>query len=196
MQRHRIIWSTCRLESSQAFWIVLGRFRIVLHCLHLLRSAEQECHLTTDEVDDPHHLDQNPGYMIKDKGAASCGETLKLTFAECEEARLALDSKATAVVNTASASLPTGCYRQQEDQYREQEAVSSYLWFFNTLAGQPDSNSEPICKGNSKRSCLCAHGRSISVRVAYFCCWRFLQCVAHSFIWWCARIVFFVLMFT
>ena len=105
--------------------------------------TEQECQLTRALVDDPHHLDQNPGYKIKDKGAASCD----LTSEECEEARFALDLNATAVVNTASASLPTGCYRQQEDEYRDQHAESSYKWFFNTVAGQPDSNSEPVCKG-------------------------------------------------
>ena len=124
-----------------------------------MRFAEQECHLTTALVDDPHHLDQNPGYKIKDKGAASCGETLKLTFAECQEARVALDSKATAVVNTTDVSLPTGCYRQQQAQYRFQHDESSYKWYYNTVAGQADSNSEPVCKGKAKRGCLCAHSR-------------------------------------
>ena len=131
----------------------------VLHFAYLVLCADQECHLLKGRVDDPHHLDQNPGYKIKDKGAANCESTVKLTFAECQEARLALDSKATAVVNTANANLPTGCYRQQEDQYRDQHDKSSYKWFFNTVDGKNDSNSEPICKGKTKRSCLCAHSR-------------------------------------
>ena len=126
---------------------------------HLVCYAEQECHLPSAQVE-THHLDQNPGYKIKDKGAANCNNTLKLTFAECQEAKSFLDSNATAVVNTSSTSLPTGCYRQQEDQYRDQHNKSSYKWHFNTDDdGQPDSNSAPVCKGKAKRSCLCAHSR-------------------------------------
>ena len=121
-------------------------------------STEQECQLRKDQVD-AHHLDQNPGYKIKDKGAASCGDTLKLTFAECQIAKLALDPKATAVVNTTSTNSPTGCYRQQVDQYRFEHGESSYRWFFNTVDGQSDANSEPVCKGKAKWSCLCTHSR-------------------------------------
>ena len=124
-------------------------------------SAEQECHLLKEQVDDPHHLDQNPGYKIKDKDTASCGETSELTFAECQDAKSFLDSKATAVVNTTDANLPTHCYRQQEDQYRFQDSESSYKWYFNTADGngQADSNSEPVCKGKAKQSCLCVDSR-------------------------------------
>ena len=140
-----------------ALSVVAQGHRILLNSSHSVCSTEQECHLTTAQVDNPHHLDQNPGYNISDKGAASCN----LTFAECEEAMLALDWNVTAVVNTTNANLPAGCYRQQEEQYRDQHNKSSYLWYFNTVDGngQPDSNSEPICRGKAKRGCLCVHSR-------------------------------------
>ena len=116
-------------------------------------SAEQECHLLKDQVDYPHHLDQRPGYQIKDKGAESCDNTLKLTFKQCEQARLVLDWKAAAVVKTSEASLPTGCYRQYEKEYRFGHNESSYLWYFNEAAeGQSDWKSEPVCKGKAKLS--------------------------------------------
>ena len=116
-------------------------------------SAEQECHLLKDQVDD-HHLDQNPGYKIKDRGAESCGDT-ELNLEECEEARLALDWKVTNVAQINDASLPTGCYRQQNESYRFWHNKSSYVWYFNEAAeGQSDSKSEPVCKGKNKRSCF------------------------------------------
>ena len=132
---------------------------------HILRHgddwlcfAEQECHLIKDKVDDPHHLDQKPGFKIKDKGAASCGDTSKLTFDECEKAREALDWKAAAVAKTNETSLPTGCYRQQKVKYRFNHSESSYLWHFNeATTEQSDSNSEPVCKGNVKLNYLCAY---------------------------------------
>ena len=115
-------------------------------------SSEQECHLTTAKRDDPHHLDQKPGYKIKDKGAESCDDTLKLTLEQCEEARLALDWNSTAVVKTNKTSLPTGCYRQHEkEEYRFRHNKSSYVWYFNeAINGQSDWKSEPVCKGESK----------------------------------------------
>ena len=113
----------------------------------MLRFAEQECHLTTALVDDPHHLDQNPGYKIKDKGAASCDEAL--TVEQCEEARLALDRNAADVMETNDASLPTGCYRQEKEEYRFLHNESSYVWYFNEVDGQSDSKSEPVCKGKA-----------------------------------------------
>ena len=120
-------------------------------------------------VDDLHHLDQKPGYKIKDMGAESCDDTLKLTFEKCEEARLALDWKAAAVVKINEASLPTGCYRQQEKEYRFLHNKSSYLWYFNEAAnGQSDWKSEPVCKGKVRRNCiiwLCAY-----CVVDYFVC--------------------------
>ena len=117
--------------------------------------AEQECHLTTDQVDD-HHLDQNPGYKIKDKNTESCDETL--TFDQCEEARLALDWKAAAVARIDKPSLPTGCYRQEKEEYRFLHNESSYVWYFNEATeGQSDPKSEPVCKGKAKRSCLIAY---------------------------------------
>ena len=105
-----------------------------------------------DQVDDPHHLDQKPGYKIKHKGAQSCDDTFKLTFEQCEEARLALDWKADAVVKTNETSLPTGCYRQQEGEYyRFVHNESSYLWYFNEATeGRSDWKSEPVCKGKAK----------------------------------------------
>ena len=114
--------------------------------------AEQECHLTTAEVADPHHLDQEPGFKIEAKGADSCDNTSKLTtLAQCDEARLALDGKADAVQETNETNLPTGCYRQQEAEYRLLHNKSSYVWYFNTAAnGQSDSNSEPVCQGKAK----------------------------------------------
>ena len=115
-------------------------------------SAEQECHLTTAQVDE-HHLDQHPGFKAKDKGSKICDATLELTLQECREARVALDSKADKVVKTNNASLPTGCYRQQQDKYRDRHGTSSYLWYFNEAAnGQSDSKSEPVCKGKAKQS--------------------------------------------
>ena len=118
----------------------------------MLLHTEQECHLLKHQVDDPHHLDQHPGYKIKGKGAESCGETSRLTFDECEEARLALDWKAAAVAKTNETSLPTGCYRQQEVEYRFEHSKSSYLWYFNeATTGQSDSNSEPVCEGEAEQ---------------------------------------------
>ena len=161
------ISSVCGRVCCQSLFSPIGNHKNPPHCSHSVCSAEQECHLLQAQVDD-HHLDQNPGYKIKDKGAANCDNGSKLTFAECKEARVALDSKAIAVVNTTDVSLPTGCYRQQQDQYRFEHDESSYKWFFNTVAGQPDSNSEPVCKGKAKRSCLCTHSRHIMfIRVAY-----------------------------
>ena len=126
--------------------------------MYMVLSAEQECHLLKHQVDDPHHLDQHPGYKIKGKGAESCGETSRLTFDECEEARLALDWKAAAVAKTNETSLPTGCYRQHEKEYRFEHNESSYLWYFNeAVDGQSDWKSEPVCKGKLKCDvCLCA----------------------------------------
>ena len=126
----------------------------------MVLSAEQECDLTTAQVNDPHHLDPNPGYAIKDEGAESCGDTLKLTFEQCGEARLALDWNADAVAKTTETTLPTGCYRQQKEEYRFQHSKSSYLWYFNEATeGQSDSKSEPVCQGKAERSCLCAYSR-------------------------------------
>ena len=147
------------MQLGRHFCFRLVRCSTLLRGSHLVCSAEQECHLTTALVNDPHHLDQNPGYKIKDKDTASCDETSELTFAECQDAKSFLDSNATAVVNTTEANLPTGCYRQQQDQYRFEHGESSYKWFFNAVAGQADSNSEPVCKGKAKRGCLCAHSR-------------------------------------
>ena len=121
----------------------------------VLYCAEQECHLLKDRVDDPHHLDQKPGYKIKDKGAESCNNTMKLTFKQCNEARLALDWNAAAVMKTNSTSLPRGCYRQQEEKYRFRHNQSSYKWYFNEAGdGQSDSKSEPVCKGKARQSCF------------------------------------------
>ena len=123
--------------------------------LRVFCCAEQECHLTTDQVNDPHHLDQSPGYKIKDKDE-SCDETL--TFDQCKKARLALDWNAAAVETTDSTSLPTGCYRQQKEEYRFRHSESSYVWYFNEATeGQSDPKSEPVCKGKAKRSCLIAY---------------------------------------
>ena len=111
-----------------------------------------------DQVDYPHRLDQKPGYQIKDKGADSCDDTLKLAFEQCEQARLALDWKATAVVKTNKISLPTGCFRQQEKEYRFGHNESSYLWYFNNAVnGQSDWKSEPVCKGKAKQNKLSWH---------------------------------------
>ena len=118
----------------------------------MICSSEQECHLLKHQVDDPHHLDQKPGYKIKDKGAKSCDETLKLTFDQCKAARVALDWKAATVVKTKEASLPAGCYRQQEDEYRFGHNESSYLWYYNeAVTGQSDWKSEPVCKGTTTK---------------------------------------------
>ena len=118
-----------------------------------MRTTEQECHLLKDKVDDPHHLDQKPGYKIKDKGTDSCDDTLKLTFEQCEQARWALDWKAAAVVKTNETNLPTGCYRQHEKEYRFGHNESSFLWYFNEATeGQSDWKSEPVCKGKAKRN--------------------------------------------
>ena len=119
--------------------------------------AEQECHLLKDQAEDPHHLDQKPGYKIQEINTASCDDSTKLTFQECEEARAALDSRAATVVNVTNANLPTGCYRQKNDTYRQDHEVSSYVWNFNEAdSGQSDSKSAPVCKGEAKRSWLCA----------------------------------------
>ena len=118
----------------------------------VLYCAEQECHLLKDRVD-KHRLDQNPGYKIKE----SCDATSKLTFQECNAARLLLDWKVVNVVLTNDTSLPTGCYRQQEKKYRFRHDQSLYKWYFNEAAqGQSNSKSEPVCKGKAKRSCLYA----------------------------------------
>ena len=133
--------------------------------------AEQECHLTTAQVNDPHHLDPNPGYAIKDEGAESCGDTLKLTFEQCGEARLALDWNADAVAKTNKTSLPTGCYRQQKEEYRFQHSKSSYLWYFNEATeGQSDSKSEPVCQGKAERSCLYSCSISYWRALCVLCC--------------------------
>ena len=117
-----------------------------------MHTAEQECHLLKDQVD-ARHLDQKPGYKIKDMGAKSCDDTLKLTFEKCEEARLILDWNAAPVVKTNETSLPTGCYRQQEKEYRFLHSKSSYLWYFNEATeGHSDRKSEPVCKGKAKRN--------------------------------------------
>ena len=114
--------------------------------------AEQECHLLEDSVDNPHHLDQKPGFEVRGKGTDSC----TMTLAECKNARLALDWKADAVQEIAEQNKPTGCYRQQEEDYRFEDDKSSYKWYFNsaTTSVQPDSKTEPVCKGKSKLSCL------------------------------------------
>ena len=114
--------------------------------------AEQECHLRKHQVDNPHRLDQNPGFEVRGKGTDSC----TMTLTECNEARLALDWKVDAVKEIANGSLPTGCYRQQEEAYRFEHDNSSYKWYFNTATTsvQPDSKTEPVCKGKAKLSCL------------------------------------------
>ena len=120
------------------------RMWVLPHTIHFMCCAEQQCHLLKDRVDD-HHLDQNPGYKIKD----SCDSTSKLTtLQECNAARLALDWKVTNVVETNDTSFPTGCYRRQNEKYRVAHVESSYLWYFNKASGvQSHSNSEPVCKG-------------------------------------------------
>ena len=151
--------------------VYIYRYRIELHSLLWVRCAEQECHLLKDRVD-THYLDQNSGYKIKDNGTSSCDKTSKLTFEECQAARFALDAKATAVTKTNNKVLPTGCYRQQQDQYRFQHDESSYKWYFNNASiGQSHSKSEPVCKGKAKWSCLCAHSRKIIfARISYLRC--------------------------
>ena len=77
-----------------------------------------------------------------------------MTLDECNAARLALDDKADAVQSKDDGNFPKGCYRQQKEEYRFQDGESSYVWYFNEAdEGQPDSKSEPICKGNAKLSC-------------------------------------------
>jgi len=123
--------------------------------------AEQECHLTITEVN-TRHLDQEPGFKIEAKGAESCDDTSKLTSLEqCDEARLALDWKADAVQEKDDGTLPTGCYRQQEAEYRLLHSKSSYVWYFNVAVnGQSDPNSEPVCQGKAKRSWhMCSYSR-------------------------------------
>ena len=135
-------------------------------------SAEQECQLTQARVDDPHHLDQNPGFMVKGMGAERCDETSKLTFEECKEARFSLDEYANDVKKTNEISLPTGCYRQQKEEYRFWHNESSYVWYFNEATeGQSDSISEPVCQGKPGRSCL--HACSIPY-------WRGLCVLCHE----------------
>ena len=79
-----------------------------------------------------------------------------MTLAECKDARLALDWNVDAVQEIANDNLPTGCYRQQDEDYRFEHNKSSYKWYFNnaTTDVQPDSKTEPVCKGKSKLSCL------------------------------------------
>ena len=160
----------CVCVCVVALWIMFGGLTVhlplscarlchmVLHasCICVL-CAEQECHLLKDQADDPHHLDQKPGYKIQAIGTASCDDSTKLTFQECEEARAALDWRAATVVNVTNTNLPTGCYRQKNDTYRQEHEVSSYVWNFNEAdSGESDSKSAPVCKGEVKRSWLCA----------------------------------------
>ena len=141
-----------RLHKNFDMHVIVGKSHgIALHRSYLMLFAEQECHLTTAQVD-VLRLDQKPGYQIKHKGADSCDDTLKLTFEQCEQARLALDWKAAAVVKTNETSLPTGCYRQQEKEYRFGHNESSYVWYFNNAVnGQSDWKSESVCKGKAQR---------------------------------------------
>ena len=81
-----------------------------------------------------------------------------MTLDECNAARLALDWNVDTVESKDDGNFPKGCYRQQKEEYRFLHSESSYVWYFNNAdAGQPDSNSEPICKGNAKLSCLCTY---------------------------------------
>ena len=111
--------------------------------------SEQECQLTTAQVADTHHLDAKPGYEVEDMATPSCDETLKLTFAECEDAKASLDWNADDVTNVTNANLPQGCFRTKADGYRFEHTKSSYLWYFNNASsGQADPKSQPVCKGN------------------------------------------------
>lgn len=113
--------------------------------------SEQECQLTTAQVADTHHLDAKPGYEVEDMATPSCDETLKLTFAECEDAKASLDWNASDVTNVTDADLPKGCFRSKADEYRFQHNESSYLWYFNNASsGQADPKSQPVCKGNER----------------------------------------------
>ena len=123
-------------------------------------SAEQECHLLKDQVD-AHNLDQNPGYKIKDKNAETCGDT-ELNLEECEQAMLALDWKVINVAQINDANLPTGCFRQQEADYRFLHNESSYLWYYNEADGvNTHSDSEPVCKGQTGLSGCCVPDRLV-----------------------------------
>ena len=119
---------------------------VIIGCVLL---AEQECHLRENQVDD-HHLDQDPGFEVRDKNTAGCDMTLE----ECNAARLALDWKAEAVQEIDTVNFPIGCYRQQNASYRFSHSLSSYMWYFNSAddQGQSHSESEPICKGDAKLS--------------------------------------------
>ena len=69
--------------------------------------------------------------------------------------------KADAVQEKDDGTLPTGCYRQQEAEYRLLHSKSSYVWYFNVAVnGQSDPNSEPVCQGKAKRSWhMCSYSR-------------------------------------
>ena len=115
-----------------------------------LRMSEQECQLTTAQVAHEYHLDAKPGYGVEDMDVPSCGEMLKLTFAECEHAKVSLDWKSSDVRQVTNNSLPKGCFRTKADGYRFRHNESSYLWYFNNAdSGQADSKSQPVCKGNA-----------------------------------------------
>ena len=139
--------STCQLTETFAVNLCTDLSRLIL-------VAEQECHLTTNQAVDPHHLDQNPGYAIKANGS-SCDQSSALSLQQCQEAKLILDRYATEVQQVNDQNLPAGCYRQKEVGYRFQHEKSLYKWYFNsaTTDVQSDSKSEPVCKGKAKRCC-------------------------------------------
>ena len=130
--------------------------------------AEQECHLTEQQVDDPHHLDKKPGYQLQNPGT-SCTETSRLTeLQKCTLAKLYLDPKASDVLGPDDASFAVlkGCSRQRNETYRQRAEDSSYLWYFNpNEPGQPNADSEPVCKGKAKPSCahIIDHIRSFCI---------------------------------
>jgi len=114
----------------------------------------QECQLRENRVDDQ-YLDQDPGFEVRAKNTAGCDIT---TLEECESARDALDSKVETVKQIEDVNFPKGCYRQKNTSYRFLHTESSYLWYFNNATeGQSESESEPVCKGKAKLSCLCTY---------------------------------------
>ena len=143
-----------------------------------------------------YHLDQNPGYMIQEKGnASSCVQSPNLTtIGECRAARLALDHKADPVQSINNGNLPTGCFRKREVEYRRQEEVSSYWWYFNSATtGQSDSESELVCEGKAQRRCLCIRSRSAllslhaSILASFFAVFTFATfttCIIRFAIFW------------
>ena len=127
----------------------------ILHSLHVVCSAEQECHLRSAEVDNTYHLDSANG-VLHTKGSYTiysfrrpCSIGTELTsIGQCRHAQSIFTWTDDTVTSQIGKNVPKGCYRRF--------VGGSYSWYFNKHQTGADTavyeTDEYICRTTPRSS--------------------------------------------